>query len=53
MPAANATPPTIGLNTIVCGVDMSIVKNPMSTLFQWLVSLVAAAPVFIVGPQLA
>jgi len=30
MPAANAMPPTIGLNTIVCGLEMSIFKNPTS-----------------------
>jgi hypothetical protein len=26
----NAMPPTIGLNTLVCGLEMSIVKNPTS-----------------------
>ena len=30
MPAANAMPPTIGLNTIVCVLEMSILKNPTS-----------------------
>jgi len=30
IPATNAAPPTIGFRMIVCGLDMSIVKNPKS-----------------------